>query len=491
MSKGYDSCKATAEGSVTVCEVLDDMPFGRFHIAHLTFAILAVSVLAIPYEMTPYMFPGLQIHFGAGREELSTFAAAFQAGCAFGTFVAPVLADRIGRKPTLTFSLTAAALLSYASATARSLHMLLVLRTVSSAIWAIAWNTVSPWYIEFLPTRTRGAMLTALSLGWPVGRGISICCSNYFHSDWQKLQELPAIAMLLLAIGTRFIHESPRFLAARGRTDEARQVLQEVHRSNGSEWNSKCQLCLDDSSTQSMDERTWQELFSPDYVGRIAFCWTLFSLLSCTTILIDTWGPLIYQHLLFPHRTVLPHGLLMLFNVGDFVGLIISVCVIDFIGRKGGFVVGFFVQGCILLTLSGVHGQAHRLGHYSLYVQSMLGVMAASCRSFAWEGAVMWTLEAFPTPLRTAALCSSRVFMQLMAVLTLKVSADYLANYAAVQWLQLFGGCLFTAGVIVTIFNPQETAGQPLAEGGARSRVASASRDSRSSRTSCDQASSP
>lgn len=29
----------------------------------------------------------------------------------------------------------------------------------------------------------------------------------------------------------------------------------------------------------------------------------------------------------------------------------------------------------------------------------------------------------------------------------LQVSADYLANYAAVQWLQLFGGCLFTAGV--------------------------------------------
>ena len=33
---------------------------------------------------------------GAGREELSTFAAAFQAGCAFGTMVAPFLADRLG-----------------------------------------------------------------------------------------------------------------------------------------------------------------------------------------------------------------------------------------------------------------------------------------------------------------------------------------------------------------------------------------------------------
>jgi len=467
MSKGYDSC-TFAETPVTVCEVLDAMPFGKFHIVHLTFAIIAVAVLAIQYEMTPYMFPGLQIHFGAGREELSTFAAAFQAGCAFGTFVAPVLADRMGRKPTLSFSITVAALLSYASAMARSLHMLLVLRTVSSASWAIAWNVVSPWYIEFLPTRTRGAMLTALSLGWPLGRGITICSSQFFQSDWQKIQEIQAIAMLVLGVASRFIYESPRYLAARGRTDEARQVLTEVHRSNGSSWNSNCQLCLDDSSAQSMDERTWQELLSEEYSGRIAFSWILFSLLSCTTILIDTWGPLIYQHLLFPHRTVLPHGLLMLFNVGDFVGLIVSVFVVDLIGRKGGFAVGFFLQGSILLVLAGVHLEASKLGHYSLFVQSMLGVMAASCRSFAWEGATMWALEAFPTSLRAAALCSSRVCMQLMAVLTLKVSAEYLAHVPAVEWLQLFGGLLVTAGVIVALCNPRETAGQPLTEGPAQ-----------------------
>lgn len=33
-------------------------------------------------------------------------------------------------------------------------------------------------------------------------------------------------------------------------------------------------------------------------------------------------------------------------------------------------------------------------------------------------------LQAFPTPLRTAALCSSRVFMQLMAVLKLKAAVS-------------------------------------------------------------------
>ena len=71
-------------------EVLDGMPFGRFHVSHVCWAVLALTILAIQYdaraveslrateEMTPYMFPGLEQHFGAGREELSTFAASWQ-----------------------------------------------------------------------------------------------------------------------------------------------------------------------------------------------------------------------------------------------------------------------------------------------------------------------------------------------------------------------------------------------------------------------------
>ena len=80
---------------------------------------------------------------------------------------------------------------------------LLVLRTVTAASWAMAWNTLSPWYIEFLPTRTRGAMLGALCLGWPIGRGIAIGWSQLLHTDWQSLQRLQGLTLLILALGTR------------------------------------------------------------------------------------------------------------------------------------------------------------------------------------------------------------------------------------------------------------------------------------------------
>ena len=62
---------------------------------------------------------------GADKEELSTYAAAFQAGCAFGALVAPVLVDKLGRKPTLVFGALVTTLLNYGSAFATSFNMLL------------------------------------------------------------------------------------------------------------------------------------------------------------------------------------------------------------------------------------------------------------------------------------------------------------------------------------------------------------------------------
>ena len=153
MHKGYNSCEGA---SLLVGQVLDELPLGFFHIGHALWATTAMAIFAIHAELTPYMFPGLQLHFGArlscdmhgsirpvaarlqkrspntalarsgaDKEELSTYAAAFQAGCAFGALVAPVLADKLGRKPTLVFGSIVTTLLNYGATFASSLNMFL------------------------------------------------------------------------------------------------------------------------------------------------------------------------------------------------------------------------------------------------------------------------------------------------------------------------------------------------------------------------------
>ena len=72
------------------------------------------------------------------------------------------------------------------------------------------------------------------------GRGITICSSQFFQSDWQKIQEIQAIAMLVLGLASRFIHESPRYLAARGRTDEAPVIHDDKRRNKTRGRRDKC-----------------------------------------------------------------------------------------------------------------------------------------------------------------------------------------------------------------------------------------------------------
>ena len=43
---------------------------------------------------------------------------------------------------------------------------LLVLRTITSASWAIAWNTVSPWYVELLGASIRSPLVKGDFCWW-------------------------------------------------------------------------------------------------------------------------------------------------------------------------------------------------------------------------------------------------------------------------------------------------------------------------------------
>ena len=56
--------------------------------------------------------------------------------------------------------------------------------------------------------------------------------------------------------------------------------------------------------------------------------------------------------MLYPDDTELPHTLLFLFALGDMCGIVTSIIVVDRIGRKGSFYVGFGVQVSVAVTCS-------------------------------------------------------------------------------------------------------------------------------------------
>lgn len=186
------------------------------------------------------------------------------------------------------------------------------------------------------------------------------------------------------------------------------------------------------------------------------FSLTIFSLLSVTTVLIDTWGPGIFQKLISPGEKELPHGVLLLFNLGDFCGIIVSIALADRLGRRGSFAIGFFGQSVLFAAMVLLQQSTSAVGKL-LVIAS--GTAASACRCFAWEAAAMWTIEAFQTDLRAMALGIATAVMRTFSIISLEVSGAHVNDISPMFALSLFASLMGLSGILALSLLPLETAG--------------------------------
>lgn len=175
--------------------------------------------------------PFLKEQFGldAAGEGLAMSSAIF--GSIAGPLAGMWLADRVGRRNTLWIA--AACFLASAIGTAlpRTITEFNVWRAVGGIGVGLAAMT-SPIYIaELSPPRLRGRLVTVNQLAIVIGINLAVISSWLLsfggHWRWMFASEIPAV--LALMAGLLFVPESPRWLAAQGREDEALGVLGRIN----------------------------------------------------------------------------------------------------------------------------------------------------------------------------------------------------------------------------------------------------------------------
>lgn len=442
-----------------MAEALDQLDVGRFHVQHLLRMILAWVIFAATQESTPYVFQGLRATFHVDEDSIATFAASFPLGCAAGALAASPLLDHLGRRGTLLAILPLAAAVSLAAGMAQNILVLNILRTLQALAFSIALTGMSAWYIEFLPTSTRGMLMAAYGIGWPIGRAVVILVAYLVKEQWTHFMDVSMVGFMVLFVSLFLADESPRFLAASGRSGDAAQVLKRMYESTqrGS-WENRA-VSPEMHSPVEGRSRARELLLNRENRNLLIFASLLFMMLSSTTVLLDTWGPHLYHQLLTPDAAVVPHRILMLFNMGDLAGIVLSIFLIDHIGRCGSFVIGFFVQGSLLAALTCL---GRSTPAYMLAVAC--GTLSSACRCFAWESAQMWTLEVFPTQIRATAFSVAMAVMRFASILSLKLSAQYVEVLSAANALRTLAALLILSGFFSTCLLPKETANVPMTE---------------------------
>lgn len=156
-------------------------------------------------------------------------------GCVVGAWGVGYISDRIGRKSTLIITAVLFVISAAGSALATSLTDFVIYRLIGGLAVGMA-SAITPLYIaEVSPKDWRGRMLglqqmlmvggqvTVYIVNYLIARGMS---HEWIVSDgWRWMLASGIVPCVLFLLLVPFMPESPRWLALKGKTERARQVL--------------------------------------------------------------------------------------------------------------------------------------------------------------------------------------------------------------------------------------------------------------------------
>ncbi|MFI7133243.1 MFS transporter [Nonomuraea sp. NPDC050153] len=212
--------------TIPIGAAFDRMPFTRRHVLIALALFIAFVIESWEQLALVYVSGDLGTAFGIDETGVGVVLSAVAFGMIPGVLVWGPVADRAGRKPVAFWSLLAYGVIAFASAFAPNLAALVGLRVASGLALAGVYTITFPYFLELLPTRSRGRAAVYLSIGWPIGMLAAIGASTTLGGLGWHVVVIASAAAGLWAFAIRaWVPESPYWLAARGRQEEARAVL--------------------------------------------------------------------------------------------------------------------------------------------------------------------------------------------------------------------------------------------------------------------------
>ena len=163
-------------------------------------------------------------------------------GCAVGALAAGPISDRFGRKPIMIVTAIIFAISAFGSGIASSSAEFIFYRLIGG-LGIGAASVLAPAYIaEVAPAALRGRLATLQQLAIVLGLFCAFL-SNYIIAQksggaeaillldfaaWRWMFWVELIPSILFLIGVLFIPESPRYLVAQGRFEEAKAIFKRI-----------------------------------------------------------------------------------------------------------------------------------------------------------------------------------------------------------------------------------------------------------------------
>ncbi len=317
-------------------------------------------------------------------------------GTLVGALISAKPADVFGRKKALLAIAILYTISAVGSALAQNWIGFLVYRFIGG-IGVGASSVIGPMYIaEIAPARLRGRLVAAFQLNIVAGILLSYF-SNYWiaqiipHDAWRWMLGVISIPAIIFFVLIFFIPDSPRWLVLKGKTSEAKTVLQKIGSANPDE-----EMQEIEASITNKDGLKRENLFSSPYLRPIilAVLVALFNQLSGINAVMY-YAPRIFEMVGYAQNSALLQSVSV--GVTLFVFTLLGMFLVDLVGRKKLLLVGaagmIFFLGMVAKTVfTTTNGSIWML----IYLSGFIAFFAFS------QGTVIWVFisEIFPNSVR-------------------------------------------------------------------------------------------
>ena len=326
--------------SVNAGSRLDRLPIGPFH--RRIMLLIGIGMFFDGFDI--YLAGtviGVTLKMGFSTlQQNAVFVSATFVGMMLGSFATGFLGDRYGRRFTYQFNLLMFGLASLAAALSPNMTFLIACRFIMGvglgAENVVGYSTMT----EFVPARSRGKWLGFTTVCVVMGLPIALLVASIIIPafGWRAMFVLGGIGAVIVWYMRKSLPESPRWLEATGRLQEAEALMQSIEKeaSGGQPLPAPAAVS---TTAVSADVAT---LFAPPLLSRMivgSIC-----LITINTLLYGfvTWLPVFFIKQGLSVATSFGYSLLM--ALGAPVGSAIGALTADRWGRKPTIIVASLIS---------------------------------------------------------------------------------------------------------------------------------------------------
>nr|WP_225954903.1 MFS transporter [Kibdelosporangium phytohabitans] len=352
-----------------------------------------------------YALPALRAQYHLDTAATTFTITVGSVGMLIGALLSGRLADRFGRVPVVMCCLLLYSLSSLFAALAPSVEWLQAARFMQGIGIGGEVLVAATYISEIIGPKTRGRFVLLYELAFVAGLAVASLVSAWVVPafGWRVLFAVGA-SPVLLAIALRAVPESPRWLAARGRYDEAETVVGRFETAAREQFGTLPGLAAS-PPPPAAERASVLDLFRGRYLRRTVVVSVLWFVSFLVNYGLSSWLPTIYTSVFhLDVGTSLTYSMVTV--VAGLVGSIVIATTVDQFGRRTGLIAGL-LGGAVILGVAALSAPATGLG-------VMLFVSSAAVFVFAVNLALnLYGPELYPTRTRAAGASIGGVFARL------------------------------------------------------------------------------